>query len=383
MKLRPPPAPMSPPAPCDIVLRPAAEAKVWTAAGSPHETMAVPGVVLAPGDVLVAVELATASPADVRVATGAASPPAPLVLGHEGVGRVVAVGEGGTRGASGQAVLLGDRVVWAASIGCGDCIACRRGLPAGCRDARRYGQERIGAHWELSGTFATHVHVRSGTPLVPVGERMPARVAAPAAGAAATAWAALRRAERVVGLDGALVLVTGAGVVGLSATSMAADRGARVIVSEPQKKRRALALRFGAAAAIDPCDAGAIRRAIDALGGEDIRFALEASGTVPATETAIAAVGVGGVVVLTADAAPPHAVPLDSERLVRDLVTVTGVPGGGGRDLVEAIAYLRASWGSRPFEDLVDPVLPLADVDDALRLAAAGTSPRIGIDPRR
>ncbi|WP_447590785.1 hypothetical protein [Microbacterium lacticum] len=39
--------------------------------------------------------------------------------------------------------------------------------------------------------------------------------------------------------------------------------------------------------------------------------------------------------------------------------------------------------GRHPFEDLVDPVLPLAAADEALALAAAGGAFRVGVDPRR
>ena len=95
-----------------------------------------------------------------------------------------------------------------------------------------------------------------------------------------TAGDALRLAEREVALPRSIVLVTGAGIVGLSATAIAADRGATVIVSEPDKKRRRLARLFGAAATIDPCDAGALETALRGLGvggveGVDIAVVLK------------------------------------------------------------------------------------------------------------
>lgn len=386
MKLRhaPAPAPSSVAAARDIIVRPAALARVWTARDEPYETMAVPGVVLASGDVLVAVELATACAADLRAATGGLAVPAPFVPGHEGVGRIVALGEGGARAATGRDVLLGDRVVWGTAFACGSCSGCLRGAAegsdalAGCRSIHHYGRERIGGHWELVGTVATHVHLRAGTALVAVGERMPARVAAPAACAASTAWAALRTAEDDVDLDGAVVLVTGAGLRGLSATAMAADRGARVIVSEPDDRRRARARRFGAAAVVDPCDEGAIARAVRAVGGTGVRVAVETSGAGAAVETVLAVVEAGGAVVLTGD---DTTVPIAAGAPIRDRIRVSRVPRGTGTDLVDAIAYLRAACGARPFEDLVEPVLSLADADDALRHGADAV--RIGIDPRR
>lgn len=375
--------PSGPPAMRDEVLHPAAIAKVWTGQEGALETMAVPGVVLAPGDVIVAVELTTVCGSDVHTVAGHRAAPTPLVLGHEYVGRIVSIGDGGARDVGGDPLGLGDRVVWSVGVSCGRCDRCEAGLTQKCRTLRKYGHERIGAHWELNGGFGTHVHVLAGTAIVPVGERMPARVAAPAACGAATAWAALRRAERDVALDGAVILVTGAGLVGLSATAIAADRGARVIVSDPDRRRRKLARRFGATAAIDPCAPSALADALQALRADQVDVAVEASGAAAAVDTAVSAVGVGGVVVLVGSVFPGAAVHLDAERIVRGLVTIAGVHNYTGEDLRDTVDYLRDAWTRRPFEELVDPVLSLDEIDRALALAGPGGPLRVGIDPRR
>lgn len=358
MNLRSLPAPPVAPSPRDIVLRPAAIAKVWTGRAV-HETMAVPGVVLAPGDVLVAVELATVGAADVEVAAGRRTPSGPVVLGGEGVGRVVAVG------AEAGGAELGDRIVWASSAPCGACDRCLAGASSACARRRTYGDERIGAHRELTGTFATHVHLRAGTATVAIGERMPARVAAPAASGCGVAWAALRRAERIAPLRGAVVRVIGGGLVGLSATAIAADRGARVVVTEPDRHRRELALRFGAAAVVDPCEPEALDRALRAVGGEDADLTVDTGGAVP-----VVTGGTGG----TGD---PARVGPAGRPVLADVSAPTAA------DLAQAMAYLRSACGRHPFDDLVDPVLPLDAVDDALRLARTGSFLRVGIDPRR
>jgi len=377
---------MSPGATRDEVLRPPALAQVWTGEGGGFETMAVPGVVLGGGDVIVAVELATICGSDVHTVAGHRPAPTPLVLGHEYVGRIVAIGADGACDVAGVRLQLGERVVWSVAVSCGECDRCGRGIPQKCRRLRKYGHERVGAHWELVGGFATHVHVLAGTPIVAVGEWMPARVAAPAACGAATAWAALRRAEREVPLGragGATVLVTGGGLVGLSAAAIAAARGAFVIVSDPDDGRRALARRFGAAAAIDPCDAGALDAALATAGRDEVDVAIEASGAGAAVDTAVAAVGVGGVVVLVGSVFPGGRQIVDPERIVRGLITIAGVHNYTGDDLRDTVAFLRDSGARYPFEDLVDPVLPLDRLDEAFALAGPGGPIRVGIDPRR
>jgi D-arabinose 1-dehydrogenase-like Zn-dependent alcohol dehydrogenase len=75
----------------DESLRPPAIAQGWVGEGVPHQTIAVPGVALREGDVLVAIELATVCGSDVHTVAGHRTAPTPLVLGHEYVGRIVAI----------------------------------------------------------------------------------------------------------------------------------------------------------------------------------------------------------------------------------------------------------------------------------------------------
>lgn len=373
---------LAPAAARDIVLSPSATAMVWMGPHRPHEIVAVPGVRLAAGDVLVRVELATICGSDVHTVEGRRGAPAPLVLGHEYVGRVEHVGAGDVRSADGTPVRVGDRVVWSIFASCGSCDRCRDGLAQKCRSLLKYGHERIASGWELSGGFATHVHVRAGTAIVHVGERLAAEILAPLSCGTATAAAALRSADGVRGIDDATVLVTGAGLIGLTTAAMAADRGAAVIVSDPDPARRARARRFGAAATVDPGDGtDGIRGALEALSRDDVDVVVEASGAGAAVSAALDIVGVGGVVVLVGSVLPAAAVPLDAESIVRRLITIRGVHNYTAEHLLEAARFLRARHLAYPFADLVGRTHRLEDLDAATAAAAAADHVRVGIRP--
>lgn len=347
----------------DIVLRPAATARVWLGSGMPLETVAVPGVPLAAGDALVAVELSTICASDVRIVLGDRPAPVPAVLGHESVGRVIALGDGGARTVEGGELRVGDRVVWSVTVSCGACDRCESGMPQRCRSLAEYGHTRLEPRWELTGGFASHLHLRRGTAIVRVPESLPAAVLAPASCATATAWAAVARSGR--DLEGVPVRVYGAGLVGLSAVAIAADLGARVTVVDPSAERRRLAERFGA----QPADPDAPKVVIETSG----RTVAEAIG----------AVDVGGTVVLAGSVFPVPPTPLDAEDVVGRLLTITGVHNGTGSDLSAAVGFLAGRGRAYPFADAVGAVHSLTDADAALAAAAEPGAPlRIGLVPR-
>ncbi|WP_223692596.1 zinc-binding dehydrogenase [Leifsonia poae] len=370
-----------------VSVYPSATAMVWPGEGHRHEAVAVPGVRLSPGDALVEIELATVCGSDVHTVSGHRSAPTPLVLGHEQVGRVVALGRGGAKSTDGHRIALGERIVWSVAVPCGRCVRCRRGLPQKCLTLQKYGHERMRRGWELSGGFATHAHILDGTPMVPVPDDIPATVLAPASCSTATVAAALEAAAAITTLEGALVLVAGAGMLGLTAVAMATEAGARVVVSDPDPARRDTALTFGAVAVSDPRSpadsplglAAALVRA-DGRGAAPT-VALELSGAPAAVRALLAAVDVGGALILVGSVSPGPDIALDPEQLVRRLLTVRGVHNYAPRHLEQAVRFLSESWTRFPFAAQVGKTFPLADVDEAIAEAATGTYPRVAVLP--
>ncbi|KRA24418.1 hypothetical protein ASD65_08275 [Microbacterium sp. Root61] len=362
----------------DIAISPTPTAMVWEKPGAPHERVAVPGLVLGHGEALVEVELATVCGSDVHTALGHRAAPAPLVLGHEQVGRVVVTGDDARR-ADGTPLAVGDRVVWSVTVSCGGCDRCRTGLPQKCRVLVKYGHERMARGWELNGGFATHVHLRAGTAIVPVAEGVPAAVLAPAGCGTATAVAALEAVAATVPLGGANLLVTGGGLIGLTLCALASDAGARVILADPDPTRRALALRFGAARAVEPT-ATAVAAALSPAQRVDGPSAvIEASGAGSAVGLALTAAAVGGVVVLVGSVFPGNDVPLSAESIVRRQLTIRGIHNYRAEHLIEAVDFLQRTSGDFPFEQLVGVVLPLDDLDAAIKVAASGAHVRVGV----
>ena len=146
----------------------------------------------------------------------------PLVLGHEVVGTLVAVGEGVT-------LATGTRVIVPAVLPCGACEFCRAGRGNACPHQKMPGND-------IHGGFATHLLVPAH-PLVPLdalGDKVDPRLLSVVADAVSTAYQAVKRAGLAAG---DAVFVVGAGGVGGFVVQIARALGARVAVCDVQPKR--------------------------------------------------------------------------------------------------------------------------------------------------
>ncbi|MEV8170531.1 alcohol dehydrogenase catalytic domain-containing protein [Microbacterium sp. NPDC077486] len=150
---------------------------------------------------------------------------APLVMGHEIVGRVVETGDERLRGR---------RVAVLPLLSCGVCAPCRAGHTHVCERLGLYGIDEPGGLAE----FAVFPDDR----LFPLNDVVPARVAALVEPLAVAVHAVSRS-----GLTGAeTVVVFGAGPIGILTALVARHRGAGpVVVVEPSAERRTVAEELG------------------------------------------------------------------------------------------------------------------------------------------
>ena len=314
-----------------ISLSPSAEALVFMGPGQPPALIAVAEVTLREGEALASIELATVCGSDVHTVHGHRSALGPQVLGHEQVGRIVALGPGEpAQTIDGHPLHVGDRILWGVCVACGDCARCLRGMPNKCEVVQKYGHAQVRRGWELTGGLATHTHLLRRTAIIRVPEHLPAELLAPASCATATIAAVMGAAAAVRPLAGETVLVSGCGMLGLTAIAMAREAGATVIAVDPDSRRRALAREFGADQALSP-----------ARMNREFAVAFELSGSGDAIAHAVEHVDVGGVVVLAGSVFPAPPVPLSAEGIVRRLVTIVGVHNYRPEHLVEAVSFLQ------------------------------------------
>jgi (R,R)-butanediol dehydrogenase / meso-butanediol dehydrogenase / diacetyl reductase len=204
---------------------------------------------------------------------------APLIMGHEFAGTVVALGRE-VRG-----LRLGMRVGVDTIIFCGHCYWCSRHQHVLCPQLAALG---LHAHGGLARFCVAPAYM-----CLPLPESLSFE-AAPLAETLSVVVRALRRGRFQ---PGETAVIVGAGPVGLMGVQMARVAGASAVyVVEPSAYRRAAALALGADAALDPGDAvGELHELTRGLGAD---LALECAGGSATVPLAIRLARRGGRAVL-------------------------------------------------------------------------------------
>ena len=176
----------------------------------------------------------------------------PVVFGHEGSGVVEAVGSAVTK------VIPGDKVVLTFHS-CGNCDHCGTDEPAYCESfvplnfvgrradgttSLRNAKGEVISNFFGQSSFATHALAYERN-IIKLDDDVPLELMGPLGCGVQTGAGAVLRALDVC--NGTTILITGGGAVGLSAVMAAAIRECKIIiVVEPIKARRDLAISFGA-----------------------------------------------------------------------------------------------------------------------------------------
>ena len=234
------------------------------------------------GDVLIRVHLTSICGTDLHIhawdAWAQKTVPVPLIVGHEFMGEIAALGPGV------EGLSVGQRVAGEGHVTCGYCRNCRAGRREFCHDHTGLGVTRPGA-------FAEYVVIPAEN-VFPVPSHVADDVAAvldPLGNATHTALA-----FDVVGED---VLITGAGPIGIMAAGIVRHVGARhVVVTDVNDFRLAMATAMGATRVVN-VTREAPRTVMDELGmSEGFDVALEMSGAEAAFNQLLSVMNHGGKV---------------------------------------------------------------------------------------
>ncbi|MGP9017382.1 L-threonine 3-dehydrogenase [Streptomyces sp. BR1] len=282
----------------------------------------------------------------------------PLVLGHEFVGEVAAVGT------DVRDIAVGDLVSGEGHLVCGKCRNCLAGRRHLCRSTIGLGVGRNGAFAEYVALPATNVWVHR-TPV----DLDVAAIFDPFGNAVHTALS-----FPLVGED---VLITGAGPIGIMAAAVAKHAGARnVVITDVSPERLEIARKAGATLAVNVAQSS-IADAQRQLGlREGFDIGLEMSGRAEAMRDMIDNMTHGGRIAMLGLPAQEFAV--DWSKIVTSMITVKGIYG---REMFETwYAMTVLLEGGLDLSPVITGSYGYQDFDAAFDEAATARSGKIILD---
>jgi S-(hydroxymethyl)glutathione dehydrogenase / alcohol dehydrogenase len=325
-----------------------------------------------PGQVRVTLAATGVCHSDVSLANGTLRHALPVVLGHEGAGRISAVGPGVTGLSAGDPVVLN----WAPP--CRGCWWCGHGEPWLCaRSGDAWGRSyaRLADGAEVfpglgTGAFATATVVSAGA-CVPLPGDIPLPEAALLGCAVLTGVGAVLNAARV--RPGESVVVIGLGGVGLAAVQGARLAGAAPIVAvDPVESKGDLARRLGATDVLTP--GPDLARQVRALiGGRGADHAIECVGRAATIRAAWSATRRGGHATVVGMGATTDQVTFNALEITHFARSLSGCFYGSTDPAVEIprlLEHYRA--GRLDLAAMVSDRIRLEQVGDALVRSGSG-----------
>lgn len=304
------------------------------------------------------------------------------VLGHEIVGEIAALGAGVTADSTGVPLAAGDRVTATYFRTCLHCPACGRGDLVLCHHGYAGWMQPPEAFPHFVGTHGTHYYVHPTQWVYRVPDAVSSRAVATANCGLAQVVCGVDRAELRAGET---LLVQGAGGLGLYAAAVAKEHGARVVVVDPVATRLAQALRFGADEVVDmselPDAAERRARILELTGPEGADAAIDVAGVPAAFSEGVGLVRPGGRYVEIGTITPGKEATLDLGALTRRAVRIIPVIRYEPWYLADALRFLERARERFPFEEILDALYPLEEIERALDDSAERKVTRAGIAP--
>ncbi|GAB2815744.1 Zn-dependent alcohol dehydrogenase [Streptomyces daliensis] len=352
-------------------------AAVLSAVGAPLDITEIDLPAPGPGQVRVKLAAAGVCHSDLSLSNGTLRQPVPAVLGHEGAGTVVSVGEGVTGHAPGDRVVLN----WAPS--CGECHFCATlAEPWLCVNAQAattvpYARTPAGdpLYPGLSTAAFAEETVVPAHALLPLPEGVPLTDAALLGCAVLTGYGAVHHSARV--RAGESVAVFGVGGVGLATLQAARLAGAGTVVAvdiSPEKEELARSAGATEYVVASETTAKEIRKLTGGLGAD---VAVECVGRAETIRTAWNSTRRGGRTTVVGIGRKDDTMTLSALEIFHFARTLTGCVYGDSdpaRDLPVLARHVRE--GGLDLGALVTDRIGLADIPAAFDAMRAGRGGR-------
>lgn len=325
------------------------------------EEMSLP--TLDSGDVLVEMSVCGLCGTDIEKLHGQYTAAAP-VLGHEAVGVIASVGKDVI------GLKVGDRVFPHHHTPCRICYYCKKGNETMCSKYRS-------SNLDPSG-FAEFFRVPSWNIKQGGVLKIPKNVSFEEASLIEPVACCLRGLSRSRVSKGDTVLVVGAGPVGITHLQLLRNIGARVLVSDINKKRLSFAEGQGASAIYNALDDVSSKVRSD-TGGVGVDVSLVASGSPKAIVQALKSVRKGGVVCLFGIPVVGSILDYDFSNIFNNEVSIVSSYGATENETISALNLIEEH--NIDAKSLISDRFNLDEFEEAVEKAEKGDCMKIIITP--
>jgi len=343
------------------------------------ETWDVPIASPEPGGALVRVVLGGVCGSDAHILSGEAGEmPFPIILGHEGVGRIEKLGQGTSTDYAGAEVKPGDLVYWAPIALCHRCYSCTVLDETPCENSQFF-EHAERPNW---GSYADYAWLPNGLAFYKLPEHAQPEAVAALGCALPTVLRGFDRGGPVQ--VGENVVVQGAGPVGLSAILVAAQAGAaNVIAIDASPERLAVAKSLGATATVSlSLSAQERRRTIyDITGPAGPNVVVEAAGVLPAFPEGVDLTGPHGRYIVLGLWGAIGTQPISPRDTTTKNLTITGATFPKPKHYYKALHLAVRLQNTVPLAGLITHRFSVAGAGKALALLKSGTVIKAVIDP--
>ena len=317
----------------------------------------VPTPAIGPGELLIRVESCGICHTDLKkIEYNLLAPP--RIFGHETAGIVAATG------ARVRGFTPGDRVIVFHHIPCGECFYCRHKLYAQCPVYKKVG---VTAGYEpAGGGFSQYVRVMDWIVRRGV-EKIPDGVSYDRACFVEPINTCLKGVVQLDPKPEDVIVILGQGPIGLMFTMIVKRSGATMVATDTMPYRRELALKFGAAAALDPREPGLEDRIREMTGGRGADAVIIAASVPGIVEQAIRYSRPGSRILLFAQTSHQERIEISGADVCVGERVIFG-SYSASVDLQKESADLVFS-GALPVEALVSHRFPLDAIRKGIDLA--------------
>mgnify|MGYP001251091541 CR=1 FL=1 len=335
------------------------------------------------GQILVKITAAGVCGSDVHMWKGNdPRTPLPIILGHEGVGKIVEI-KGQRTTIEQEALKVGDAIFWNRGVSCGHCYFCTVAkTPAFCPQRWTYGITKACDQWPyLNGCYAEYIVLSPDTDIFKLPPDLDPGVIVPASCSGATAAHCF---DYIKPRIGDTVLIQGPGPVGIFAAYYASLQGAgEIIMIGGTDSRLEMAKKFGVTTTLNRKKTSEQERReiiMELTGGRGVDYAIEAVGNPSAVKEGLSLVRNGGVYLSVGFGDPNGSVEVDCFRDIgRKNLTYQGIWVSDTRHAQVALQGVLKNPSL--FEVLVSHRLPLVEANSALNLMAKKEAIKVVLIP--